>query len=136
MPQLRAHNRKMPIRPPNVLDLVKTPIADETLRRAAIRDALAEIGEVIYAITCEDGLIKIGHTTDLRHRRSQHGVAFQDVVAVMPGSYEDEQAIHRSLRAHVARGREYYHPHPDVIDFVNDIRSRAGVAPIELKPAV
>jgi hypothetical protein len=112
-------------------DRVKDSPAPDVVRRRAIYEAMADLGDVIYAIACPDGLIKIGFTTKLLHRRHQHGAAFEDILAVMPGTYEEEQLIHQSLREHVARGQEYYRPHPDVVDFVNEIRSRAGISPIE-----
>jgi hypothetical protein len=127
MPNLKGRHRKALVGASHLDHRIKNSPAPEQVRQRAIYEALGELGEVVYAIDCPDGLIKIGHTTNLRDRRRGHGVQFEDILAVMPGTFEDEQRIHDGLRDHVARGREYYHRHADVMDFVNGIRSRAGI---------
>lgn len=118
------------VQPHHLRGHIKQGPGDESVRRAAFYEALADIGEVIYAIRCPDGLIKIGHTTNLRDRRRQFDSDPRAILAVIPGTYEDEQAIHDGLRDHCARGREYYHPVPEILDFINDVRAKAGVPPV------
>ena len=44
------------------------------------------------------------------------------------GDYDDEQAVHRSLAAQRIEGkREYYHPTPEVLAVVNEMRSDLGL---------
>lgn len=129
MAALRAHNRRASGGAEIGVQVTRAP-SNAAVRRKAILEAITDLGAVIYAIQCADGLIKIGHTGNLKHRRSQHGVAFGAILAVIPGSYDDEQALHKQLQQHVAKGREYYHPTPEVLDFVNRIRTRAGIPPV------
>lgn len=47
-----------------------------------------------------------------------------------PGTYEDEQELHRQLADHLHHGREWYYPTPGVFAVVNDLRARLGQAPL------
>lgn len=94
---------------------------------------MKDIKEVIYGVRTFDGLVKIGHTTNLRRRMGAYGVTrstLRRILFVMPGTREDEQCIHSWMRPYLARGAEYYHATPEVIEFVNDIRSDFGVSPL------
>ncbi|MDG4784339.1 hypothetical protein O7626_00430 [Micromonospora sp. WMMD1102] len=101
-------------------------------RKRLIHEALRDLTgtEVIYAIRCPDGLIKVGHTADLASRRRAYGSDPSIVLAVRPGTLAEEQAIHVRLRPSVAHGQEYYHPTPEVLAFVNEIRTSCGVEPV------
>jgi len=90
----------------------------------------ADVGPLVYAARLKDGTIKIGFTTDIANRMSALG-GWKAVLGFVPGTFEDEQDIHRQLRSHRKRGREYYHPTPEVIGVVNDMRARYGFDPIE-----
>lgn len=105
----------------------------EADRKNLIHEALRELSgiEVIYAIRCPDGLIKIGWTADLNLRRKPYGADPTIILAVRPGTHDEEQDLHRRLRESCARGREYYHPTDEVLAFVNEIRVSCGVDPIE-----
>lgn len=129
MPQIREASRKFN-RPGRGKRLVTAPIDPQADRQRAIYEALRELGEVVYAVACPDGLIKIGHTGSLRERRRGHGVDFTDILAVMSGTYDDEQAIHARFNKHLVRGREYYRRDPEILEFVNGIRERAGIPTI------
>lgn len=100
----------------------------EFTTRAAASDALAEQGSVLYAVRMRSGLIKIGWTGALDNRLRSLGV--RAVLAFTFGSRDDETEVHRSLRPHVAYGREYYHPHPEVLAVVNEWRTQWGRSPI------
>jgi hypothetical protein len=97
--------------------------AAASARRQALRD-LSDEGTVVYAIRQNCGLIKIGVTTNIARRSQEIGT---EVLGFFFGDYDDEQAIHHSLRAHVAKGREYYHVTPEVIAVVNDMRTNLGL---------
>lgn len=91
------------------------------------------MGSVVYAAQLADGMIKIGWTEHfgdrLRYLKAYTG---QDVklLGFRFGDRDDEQDIHARLTEHVARGREYYHPTPEVLVVVNDMRDRLGMEPI------
>lgn len=110
----------------------RKPVSADEDRRRLIAESLRELKgvEVIYAIRCPDGLIKIGHTTDLQNRRRHFDSDPTAILAVKPGTYDDEQAAHDALRESCARGREYYRPTPEVLAFVNEIRSGYGLESI------
>lgn len=94
-------------------------VGETTLPRKTALRALQNGKRVIYAMSLPCGSIKIGCCNDLANRASQlHG----KILGFRPGDIPEEMDIHRSLRAHVSRGREYYHPHPAVIAFVNELR--------------
>ncbi len=85
---------------------------------------------VVYAVQFPDGIIKIGCTGDLATRLSAFQADKGALLGFRFGEYEDEQALHASLKAHVARGREWYHPAPEVLAVVNDMRTAFNLPPI------
>ena len=107
---------------------------DECWSRAEAFQFLDHIGAVLYAVQYGDGVVKIGSTSRLGHRlstlsrdgvRTGHGPNPQ-LVAFKFGTRADELAIHRQLSAHVAHGREWYHPTPEVMALVNSWREALG----------
>lgn len=104
-------------------------------RTRLIRECLRDLAgvELIYAMRCSDGLIKIGWTRDLMSRRRHFAPCDypEAILAITPGTYEAEQAVHAQLAASVGRGQEYYHPTPEVLAYVNGLRSALGVEPVE-----
>jgi hypothetical protein len=90
----------------------------------------AEIGPVVYFIRTDDGLIKIGYTAQLHKRKAAYGPEWDRVLAVMPGTLAHEKACHMLHHQHLARGREYFRPAPDLIAHINEIRVRLHVPPI------
>ena len=89
-------------------------------------DALSSLGEVLYAVRTPDGLVKIGHTRNMRNRMHTVVLGETEVLAFKFGTRADEMAIHRQLSAHVAHGREWYHPTPEVMALVNSWREALG----------
>lgn len=100
---------------------VRTELND----RGRAIDALVQGRQVVYAFRLADGTIKIGCTSNLRARRNHY--VGSDILGFMFGDYEDEQAIHVELVQHRARGHEYYHPTPEVLAVVNDMRDTFGL---------
>lgn len=88
------------------------------------------IGSCVYALRTEDDLVKIGFTTNLADRRRKHRADWSRLLAITPGTLADEQAIHRRLKPHRARGHEIYRPTADVFAVVNEVRERYGLEPI------
>ncbi len=94
---------------------------------------LATLGPLIYAVRFADGIVKIGHTSNLGRRltelQCQRGDA--ELVGFMRGTIDDERAIHRKLAPSVHSGREYYHPTDAVIRKVNHMRRQFGLPKLE-----
>lgn len=89
-----------------------------------------DLPPVVYFIRTDDGLIKIGHTTNLATRKRAFGSGWERILAVIPGSRDDEAAEHERFAKHLARGHEYFHPAPEVLNRINEIRQTLGVSPI------
>lgn len=90
------------------------------------------VGPCVYFFRTKDGLIKIGFTTNLGNRRHWFGIGWNQILAIIrPGDLDIERAHHAQFAEHLARGREWFHPAPDLIDYINDIRSRLGVPPVD-----
>jgi hypothetical protein len=94
-----------------------------------------DLGPVVYFIRCDDGLIKIGYTTQLHVRRAVYGKGWDRVLAVMPGTMAHEKACHALHHAHLAKGREYFHPHPDLLAHINEIREHLNVPLLDFEQA-
>ena len=90
----------------------------------------ADLPPVVYFVRTSDDLIKIGYTASLRDRRRSLGVKWDDVLAIVPGTLADEQAAHALFAEYLARGREYFHPAPALVEHINIIRGRLGVASV------
>lgn len=69
----------------------------------------------------DDDLIKIGTSGNiasrLRSLYAQKGHTFK-MLGIMQGSHNAENAIHKAFKEHLAMGREWFRPHPDIYDFV------------------
>ena len=89
-----------------------------------------DCGPVIYAARLNDGTIKIGYTTDVKDRLVHLGCGLEGILALVPGTYQQEQDIHSGLIAYRHHGREYYHPHEQVIAVVNQMRATFDLKPI------
>lgn len=85
-------------------------------------------GPTLYAVRLNDGRIKIGHTANMGQRFGSFKRC--TVLGFKPGTRDDEAAIHASLKAHRATGREYYHEHSDVLDVINPWRRDLGLPDI------
>ena len=79
---------------------------------------LASLGPVVYAVAYGPW-VKIGWTGNIVKR-----VYSLDTAA----RRDDEAAVHRLLVAHLARGREYFHPADEVMAVVNSWRTDLGLA--------
>lgn len=90
-------------------------------------------GSLMYAVRFPDGTIKIGHTGQIARRLTnliKDGGGMPDVLAIKPGTMEDEAAVHEHLKPHRRHGNEWYHPHPDVLALVNQWRADLGREPV------
>lgn len=94
-------------------------------------EASKDLGACVYFVRTRDGLIKIGYTTQIHNRRHGLGIEWGDILAVMPGTLAHEKACHAMYAEHLARGREYFHPHPDLLAHINQIREHLNVPLLE-----
>lgn len=104
-----------------------SPTPREARDRNVALDALTAGQSFIYAMRLKDSIVKIGWSNHLANRRAQ---LRGQILAFKPGSYYDEQDIHTSLSEHRARGREYYHPRPEVMAVVNEMRGHFNLPAI------
>jgi hypothetical protein len=100
------------------------------IRRVTPTSISRELGPVVYFIRTTDDLIKIGYTTQLAGRKSAFGVGWDSVLAITPGTRNDETALHHRFAQHLERGLEYFRPAPDLIQHINQLRAALGVSPI------
>ena len=104
-----------------------------TSRRQASLDYHQFGNGILYAARFPDGSIKIGHTTQVHKRLTNlisAGGGAPTVLAIKAGTYEDEQAVHDALAAHVKRGREWYNPDPEVLAVINEWRTELRREPL------
>lgn len=104
-------------------------ISNRTFQGQAIR-ALQGDSSLIYAVRTGDDLIKIGCTSNFAERRHRIKGGTAEILALKPGTFADELAIHHSLKGHATDGREYYFPSPTVLRVVNEMRVPLGLDPI------
>lgn len=88
----------------------------------------------VYALLTRHGALKIGVSKDLAQRKTSIDFGGVDrFLAFVPGTYDDEQAIHATMAADVRIGtrREYYYPvWYEVLPPVNQLRETMGVKPL------
>lgn len=78
----------------------------------------------LYAVR-QGNLIKIGWSREVSARVRGYGAGVE-VLAVWPGTRDDETNLHRQLRPALARGREWYHDGPILADFVRGVLAKHG----------
>jgi hypothetical protein len=99
-------------------------------KQRIIAKAIRRLPSVVYAIKTDDGLVKIGYTSDLNGRLRKHGITrdkMDRLLFVFEGTIHDERELHHRFKAYLARGREYFHPGPELIAYINEQRERLGV---------
>jgi hypothetical protein len=72
-------------------------------------------------------LIKIGTSVRLRRRMSQLATL---ELATEPGDCVLESQLKHRFRHLLAVGREWFHPGPELIAYINDVRAASGAPPI------
>lgn len=109
----------------------KGPAFTPRARKESPTSIARDLGECVYFIRTKDDLVKIGHTTNLAKRKGGFGVSWNALLAVLPGTYEDEQVLHAQFVEHLERGREWYRPAPAILARINEIRARFGIPAVE-----
>jgi hypothetical protein len=72
-------------------------------------------------------LIKIGYTTQLRRRMLAIPAR---PLATEPGDIVRERQLHRRFHHLLADKREWFHPGPDLIAYINQLREADGAPPL------
>lgn len=99
-------------------------------QRPSLRTLAKDCGPVVYFLRTSDGSIKIGTSNGwLGGRKDARGAGWHDILAVTPGSYDEEAAWHERFAEH-ALGHELFEPHEDILAAINEIRDRLGVEAI------
>lgn len=69
----------------------------------------------VYFATRADGLIKIGHSTDIPQRMAALKI---QLITSIPGGRELEQELHKRF-AYCAAGREWFDPSPELLRYID-----------------
>ncbi len=87
---------------------------------------------MIYFVQGSNGLVKIGTTTNFKARLS--GLTYHrnlksplTVLATMPGSYAEEFTLHEKfdhLRVRELGNPEIFHPAPDLMEFIQYVKTK------------
>lgn len=110
-------------RHPDYLEEVGPPDPHRLSQRQALLLLQQANASLLYAMRTDDRLVKIGCSSNLAQRHYEFGFKF---LAIQVGTFEDEAALHQRLRSQVARGQEFYHPTPEVLRIVNEMRASIG----------
>lgn len=105
---------------------IRPSVRSDATSAAERHRVLAALGSVVYAVRVDD-LVKIGFTTNYARRRYALGVEYDDLLAIVPATQDDETEIHRRLVDHRHHGREYYFPTPAVLREVDRLRALIGL---------
>lgn len=104
--------------------VVQRQIADLTPQRRHpyVENGRPKVG-LIYFIRVQQR-IKIGYTTDLPTRMS--ALVPDEILHTEPGTMQDEQVMHKKFAHLRAKAREYYHPEPELLDFIAALKASAA----------
>lgn len=102
-------------------------VARKAQEDAAKAARLARTDGHIYFIRL-NGLIKVGWSRDIHQRINSYGPRVE-VLALYPGSRDDETHLHRQLRPARALGREWYEDGDILADFVAVALEQHGPPP-------
>lgn len=90
--------------------------------------ALQSGAPMLYAMWMSTELMKIGISINVMQRRQRLG---GEILALVPGTYEDEARLHETLRPHRHHAREWYIPTPEVLDAVDEMRQHFNLEPLD-----
>jgi hypothetical protein len=96
--------------------------ADATEAARAEQRALAQ-GWIYYLRV--DERIKVGYSADVRQRMRSYPPHAR-LVAVHPGTKTLEAQIHQDLHSALAAGREWFHPHAEVLAHIDRVLAEFG----------
>lgn len=97
--------------------------------RASRPKAAPRSGSVYYLLV--DGFIKIGHATHVWERMRAYPPS-SVLLAVEPGTTALERERHSRFAVHLAHGREWFRPNPELDAHIEDVRRRHPHEPAPL----
>lgn len=102
----------------------------EDTRREREADAFADLGGVVYYLW-RAPYIKIGYSSDLRARLYSLHASPRDLLAIQPGSRQDEADMHARFTSDRVHGndlgREHFWPSQPLLAHINDLRARCSM---------
>lgn len=110
----------------HLLGTARAPVAEPGLRELC-RSLPTQL---VYFMRIK-GLIKIGYTTDLYQRRQRLGAEWSDVLAIMAGDVALEAALLDRFENFAVVGREWFMPHTELYDLVDEIRAGYRLPPVD-----
>lgn len=111
-----------------VAEVLERRAASASAREATAKRArLASIDGHIYFIR-HNGFIKVGWSRDIAQRINSYGPRVE-VLAIYPGTRDDETHLHRQLKPARALGREWYDDGPILADFIAVALEQHGPPP-------
>jgi len=124
-----VHPYRLPARP----YCVASDDQARALGRQELAAAFASLGDTVYFVW-HNGLVKIGHSVNLRRRLPTLAARPTDLLLVLPGGQEVEQDMHDRF-AHLRAtgeglGVEHFHPGEDLLAFVNERRTAMGLTAV------
>lgn len=106
-----------------LLEARKQAVAENVLEAHRTRRMERQDGH-LYALRA-NGLIKVGWSREVDRRLRAYGPDVE-VLAVWPGTRQDETNLHRQLRPALAAGREWYTDGPITQSFIDEMVSLYG----------
>lgn len=85
----------------------------------------------LYFVRVDD-LIKIGYTTNL-YQRLRHYPPNAVVLATQPGTMKMEKALHGQFRFALAKGREWFHVRPEIVEHIAGVVAAYGEPSADLQ---
>jgi hypothetical protein len=87
--------------------------------------ALRSLPPVVYFVRMPDGIIKIGYSASMETRMTKLG---GDLLALLPGTRDDERAHHERFAHCLDHGLEWFRPEPDLLAYVDTVREGLGLS--------
>jgi hypothetical protein len=111
---------------PEISSLDRIKFLEERGHEGWIRPQQASKNEPgwVYYIRMGE-LIKIGYSIDVAQRMRAYPPT-AELLAAHPGTELLEKQIHQKFKVHLARGREWFHPHGDVMAHVDSVVAQFG----------
>jgi hypothetical protein len=81
----------------------------------------------VYYVRITDR-IKVGYSTDVRQRMRAYPPHAQ-LLAIHPGTPTLERQVHADLKGHLAQGREWFRPDPEVMAHIDRVLADFGPVP-------
>jgi len=102
----------------------------DAVRRRSTRELAESQTGLVYYVQIGDNL-KIGYTKNLPQRLAAYPPT-RRLLATERGGWDRESQRLREFRHLLDAGNEWFHPGPDLIEHINELRRAVGSSPIDL----